>query len=428
VAEYDAVIVGAGIVGLATAYYIKKKRPNDKILIVDKMNAAGQGNTAKSAAMFRCFFYSNTNLTLADSSIEFYRYVQEKLGVNLGIRWTGYLWLYQAKDYEIIEPVLKTMAIRGMKYEIYDKKELAEKLKIRVNVTDDEEAKIMGLANVDLGVFIPKAGAIDVDALVKFYETEFLKMNGKISYSTSVKSILVEPETSFGIPGEPYFWQRPTVTGVETSRGIIKAKKTIVAAGSWTPLLLDPIGIESYIKPKKRQIFSVKAKTEELKSLLWSKGFNKEGCIPFTILPCPRVYLKPALEEEAFWFSYADDFPRGFKHEEDPQPEENFYQYGMYQIAVKYFPQFIGSSPFSSFAGLYEINTIDGQPLIFEENNVMIVGGASGSGIMKADAIGRIAAALYACEEKALLYGDREFKVSDLGIEKRKIEPEKLVI
>jgi len=59
---------------------------------------------------------------------------------------------------------------------------------------------------------------------------------------------------------------------------------------------------------------------------------------------------------------------------------------------------------------------------------LMVVGGASGSGIMKADAIGRIAEALYSDEEHALLYGDRKFKVSDLGIKSRHVEPEKLVI
>jgi FAD-dependent oxidoreductase domain-containing protein 1 len=84
--------------------------------------------------------------------------------------------------------------------------------------------------------------------------------------------------------------------------------------------------------------------------------------------------------------------------------------------------------PFSSFAGLYEINSIDGQPIIFEENGVLVVGGASGSGILKADAIGTIAAALYNGEEYAYLYGDRKFKVSDLGLRNRSVEPEKLVI
>jgi hypothetical protein len=56
------------------------------------------------------------------------------------------------------------------------------------------------------------------------------------------------------------------------------------------------------------------------------------------------------------------------------------------------------------------------------------VGGASGSGILKADSMGRIAAALYGGEEFANLYGERKFKVSDLGLKNRSVEPEKLVI
>ncbi|NIQ07001.1 MAG: hypothetical protein GWO20_15115 [Candidatus Korarchaeota archaeon] len=47
---------------------------------------------------------------------------------------------------------------------------------------------------------------------------------------------------------------------------------------------------------------------------------------------------------------------------------------------------------------------------------------------MKADAIGRIAAALYNGEEYAFLYGRRRFRVSDLGLENRCVEREKLII
>ena len=58
----------------------------------------------------------------------------------------------------------------------------------------------------------------------------------------------------------------------------------------------------------------------------------------------------------------------------------------------------------------------------------MVVGGASGSGILKGDAIGRIATSLCNSEEYVLLYGDKKFKVSDLGLKNRNVEPEKLVI
>jgi len=378
--------------------------------------------------MFRCFFYSRTNLTLVDTSVEFYRYVHETLKVDLKLKWTGYLWLFSEQDYKEAEPVLKSMSERGLEYKLYEEKALTEKLKMNTRVTSDEEAQMMKLADVNIGVFVPKAGSIDIDELVKFYETEFKKMGGETQYNTCVEGIIVEPEYSLGIPNEPYFWQNPRATGVKTNKGVIKAKKTIIAAGAWASTLLDQVGIDVPSKPIKRQLFSVRANNEELRRLLYVKGFGKEGCMPFTILPKPRVYVKPALEEDAFWFSYGDHFPRAFKLEDDPQSEENYYKYGIYQVVTKYFPQFIGCQPHGSWAGQYALNTIDGQPVIMEENDVIVVGSCSGSGNMKADAVGRIAAALYAGEEYAVLHGEKEFKVSNLGLKKRNVEPEKLII
>ncbi len=427
-AEYDAIVVGAGILGLATAYHLKSKNSRMNVLVVDKMGAAGQGSTAKSAAAFRCLFASRTNFALADSSVEFYKYVQDDLGLDLKLRWAGYLWFFDENGYRRILPVLKDLAGKGFQYKEYDENDLAKKLDMRTSFADDEEAKMMGLGNVYKGVLIPKAGLIDVDSLVKFYESEYLKLGGKIQYNTTVQEVLVEPRQPLGMPGEPYFWQDATVTGLKTDRGSISAKKTVLAAGAWLSQLLDPVGIECFVKAKKRQVFSIKAKTEGLKKLLFSKEFTNAGCLPFTILPKPNAYIRPAPEEDALWLAYADEFPRAFKIEDEPEPEENFYKYGLYQVMLKYFPQFTDCQPFSAFAGLYEINSIDGQPVIFEENGLMVVGGASGSGILKADSIGRIATALHDGEEYALLYGDRKFKVSDLGLKNRSVEPERLVI
>jgi glycine/D-amino acid oxidase-like deaminating enzyme len=424
----DVLIVGAGIIGLSTAYHLKSENPKLDVLVVDKLSAAGQGSTAKSAAAFRCLFASRTNFALADSSAEFYKHVQDDLKFDLKLQWAGYLWFFDEDGYHRMLPVLKDLAGKGFKYVEYSEDELARKLDMRTSLAGDEEAQLMGLGNVYKGILIPKAGLIDVDSLVKFYESEFLRLGGKVQYNTHVDEIVAEPRQPFGMPGEPYFWQDAIITGAKTNKGPIRAKKTIIAAGAWTPQLLDPLGIECFIKAKKRQIFSIKAKTEQLRKLLFSKEFTNAGCLPFTILPKPPAYIRPAPEEDALWLAYADEFPRAFKIEDDPEPEEDYYRFGLYQVFVKYFPQFKDCQPFSAFAGLYEINTIDGQPLVFEENGLMVVGGASGSGILKGDAIGRIATSLCNGEEYALLYGDKKFKVSDLGLKNRNVEPEKLVI
>ncbi len=426
--EYDVVIVGAGILGVSTAYHIKSGNPKLRILIVDRLGAAGQGSTAKSAAAFRCLFHSRTNYALADSSVEFYRHLQNDLGVDLKLRWTGYLWLFANDYYHKIIPVLKDLANRGFKYVEYGEGDLVEKLGMRTDFSGDKEAEALGIKDVYKGVLIPKAGLIDVDSLVRFYELAFLRLGGEIRYNTEVTEIMVEPCRPLGMPGEPYFWQDSRVTGVKTGNDLLKAKKTIVATGPWLSHLMDQVGIECFVKAKKRQIFSVKAQDAALKKLLFTKAFTDAGCLPFTILPKPSAYIRPAPEEDALWLAYADEFPRAFKVEAEPEPEENFYTYGLYQILVKYFPQFVGSRVFSAFAGLYEINTLDGQPVIFEENGLLAVGGASGSGIMKADAIGRIAAAVYNGDDYALLHDNQRFRVSDLGLKNRSVEPEKLVI
>ncbi|MCS7125174.1 MAG: FAD-binding oxidoreductase [Candidatus Bathyarchaeota archaeon] len=426
--EYDVVIIGAGVIGLSTAYHIKSRHPASRVLVVDKFNAAGQGSTAKSMSAFRCLFSSKVNYLLSDSSVDFYTYVQNCLGVDLKLTFVGYLWLLSEKEYGEMRPILKGLAANNLKYEEYEVEVLAKKLYLNARLAGDEEAEVLGLNDVYKGVFIPKAGIVDADSVAKFYEEEFLRLGGEIRYGVKVEGFIVEPCKPLGIPGEPFFWQEARVSGVKTSVGVINAKKTVLAAGAWIPQLLDAVGIECFIKPKKRQVFAVEAKKLELKRLLYTEGFNPVGCMPFTILPRPRVLIRPFPTESVFWLSYADDFPRAFRLEEDPQPEKNFYEYGIYQVLVKYFPQFRDCHPYSAFAGLYEINTLDGHPVVFEENDLIVVGGASGSGIMKADAIGRIAAALYDGEEYAVLYGGRKFKVSDLSIRERHVERENLQI
>jgi glycine/D-amino acid oxidase-like deaminating enzyme len=428
VTEYDVVIVGAGVIGLSTAYHIKRLNPHSRVLVVEKFNAAGQGSTAKSMSAFRCLFSSPINYVLSDSSVDFYNHVQKELGVDLKLFFVGYLWLLSEDDFAELAPILKELAAKSLKYGEYEAEELARRLGLVTRLRGDEEAELMGLKDVYKGVFIPKAGIIDADCVVKFYEEEFMRLGGEIRYGVKVEDLIVEACQPLGIAGEPFFWQESRVSGVKTNSGIIKAKKTILAAGAWIPQLLDNVGIECFIKPKKRQVFAVEAKNPLLRQLLFTSGFNSVGCIPFTILPKPRVLIRPFPTEGVFWLSYADDFPRAFKLEEDPQPEKNFYQYGIYQVLVKYFPQFRDCRPYSAFAGLYEINTLDGHPVIFEERDLIVVGGASGSGIMKADAIGRIAAALYNGEKYAPLYGGRKFKISDLSIKERCVESEKLQI
>ena len=80
---FDVIIVGAGCLGVATAYYMQKNSPNKKILLVERTLAAGQANTAMSAAAVRNMFASSTNQLLTDTSIKYFEHVQNEIEYDL---------------------------------------------------------------------------------------------------------------------------------------------------------------------------------------------------------------------------------------------------------------------------------------------------------------------------------------------------------
>jgi FAD-dependent oxidoreductase domain-containing protein 1 len=425
--ECDILVIGAGVLGLSTAYHLKERNPGKKVLVVDRFGGPGQGNSAKSEGGIRNMFTSETNYLLADSTIDWFGHLEKDLGYDLKLHQIGYLWLYSNEQYRHQREALKKIESKGAELRTIERGELERKIPALVTeFGDDEEAELLGLDPVDFGIFGKKCGSIDADALVRSYEQEFLKLGGEITYGTEVKRLILKPVEELELPGEPFVWQEKRITGAETSRGEIRADTTVVAAGVWSERLLDPVGLDSYMRPKKRQIFVFK--DPKLEELLKAEGFNEYGTLPLTILPKASILFRPELSEGSFWLGCADDLGRAFGLENDPQAEEDYYTNNIYHVLVKYFPCFEDVRPMNMWAGQYAINGFDGLPVVTGEEGLIYVGAASGSGIMKADALGRIAAALYAGEEKAELYGGRRFRVTDLGVRHRMVERETMII
>jgi len=80
------------------------------------------------------------------------------------------------------------------------------------------------------------------------------------------------------------------------------------------------------------------------------------------------------------------------------------------------------------WAGYYAYNTIDKTHYVFRDKNIIVATGSSGSGIMKADAVGRVVASLQGGVEKTVLFGDLVIDTSDLGVHKRRVKEEEMVI
>ena len=418
----DVLVIGAGVLGLSSAYHLKRKNPEKSVLVVDALGGPGRGNTAKSAGVFYNLHSSESNYLLADSTIDWLFHLQDDLGYDLDLAQHGYLYLLSESKYSMLRGLVSKMRRWGIDLRTYDKDELKRVMPDLVTEFGEEETELMGLDPVDVGLFGVKCGSVNTDALARSLEVDFLGLGGEVSYNTAVTSLILRPERRLDLPGEPFVWQDIQVVGAETERGEIEAETTVVAAGVWSERLLDPIGFDPLMRPKTRAIFVFK--DPRLQGLLGVRGFSSLNTLPFTQIPEIRIYLKAELTEGSIWLGCADDFGRRYGLEDDPKPESGLYSNSIYPALVKYLPCFQDIRPVNMWAGQRAINRYDGVPVVAPAPGMIYVGSATGTGIMKCDALGRAVAALYADEEDVELFGGRRLKAASLGVETRGVEKE----
>lgn len=418
----DVLVIGAGVLGLSSAYHIKRTNPKLNVTLIDQFSGPAQGNTAKCAGGYRNMLTTDTNIKLAESTIKWFRELQENKGFNLGFHNTGYLYLLSEPEFQKRKQSFFTMEQKGIELEYNDKMDLKRKLP-DLQLEHDDEAELMGLKPIEIGIQGLNCGVINADALARAYETMFLRLGGEAQYNTVATKLIHKPRRELGLSGEPFVWQSSTIKGAETSSGPIEAATTVLATGAWAGRLLDAIGIDCNIRPKKRMIYMFDH--ENLRRLRDAKGFNKYGKLPVLQLPDAKVYFKADIQEDNIWLSVTEGIGRKYGLEDDPQPEERAYTENAYHGLVKYFPCFKDIRPSNMWAGQRAINSMDKQPIVAPTPGLIYVGAATGNGILKSDALGRTVAALHNGEQEATMYDGSTLRVSDLGIVNRNVGLEK---
>lgn len=419
---YDVVVVGAGVTGLSTAYHLKRLSPDLSVLVVDKFSACGQGNTSKSAAKIRDTLASNVGRKLAQTSIEFYKETQAEQDIGLNLM--GYLWIISEEQRHENQDAIRHMQANGVRLKFYNSGELKERLPQLTQIVNGEHQQLLGLPHGVVGMLGLNCGSIEPDLLTRFYETQFKSKGGQVLYGKEVTGFSLHQDDDDDSALDPRFPDNK-IYGVKVDGNRIPAKQVVVAVNTWGKVLLEErLGVKSHIFPKTRQLMPIKSDLFENVRGFAGEGNGDKG-FPFTILPYQGIYLYRQ-GPETLMVGCADQVGRPIRFEEQPVGEPSFFETKVMPAVSGYFPELEAAPRLRPDAGQYDYSA-DGEPNVFWAlENLLVVNGLSGKGIMKADSVGRIAASGLIGLSEAVLHGGEKFAVSHLDINPRdrRVDPD----
>ncbi len=405
---FDFIIVGAGIIGCSTAYHLTRLEPNCRVLLIDQYSDAGKGNTGKSAAMFRNIFSSKTSQALANSSIAFYG----SLAKEFHFTPHGYLWLFskdnwpRAKDF-LNNPYAHNAGISSLSL---------NKIQSLIQINSTSSNEFPGIYK---GLFGSQCGSLSANALVRYYLNAFLQQGGEFLGNTNIKTLTFSNKREYFPP-----WSPMSLHYIISSTGKkLSAGQFCFATGAWTAELFIPLGINPGVLPKKRQLFAIKTSRPSFFPQSLSKN------TPAIIFPKGGIYIKPSKNPAILTLGCSDTLGNPFiRAEESPQADQGYYNTIIQPPLNHYFPMLPPYSVTTAWAGYYSYYTPDNNPVIDSVHNCTWVSGTSGSGIMKADAIGRITAAKLLGRKRATLFSGQQFTVANLSLSHRNVDKEELVL
>jgi sarcosine oxidase subunit beta len=128
--RFDAVIIGAGIIGAAVALELARK--GWRTLNVDALPAAGYGSTSASAAVIRVYYSTRSGTGLAYEGYHHWRHWAEHLGLPEGtelarFKETGSV-VTKTEENQHLRPICALMAELGIPFEDWDAAELQRRL------------------------------------------------------------------------------------------------------------------------------------------------------------------------------------------------------------------------------------------------------------------------------------------------------------
>jgi sarcosine oxidase, subunit beta len=360
-------VIGGGIMGAATAYYLARRGCTDVVILEKDLLA--QASTGLSAGGIRQQFSHPANIHLSQEAVRVFEQFDQEFGVNMEFRQVGYLFLAQSED---------------VWQEFLTNVELQRQHNVPVEALSPDEIKYrwpyLNVDDLRGGTFCPQDGYADPYMAAMGFANAARQLGVRIEEQTRVTAINV---------------QGGKVLGVETTKGPIATPVVVNVSGPWGGQVAQMAGFDLPVKPYRRQVFVTKA---------------------FDPIPKPVPMILDI--EPAFYFR--GEGPAILMGMSDPQEPSSFNVNWDYSFMEKVIDKAFHRAPIleeaeigRGWGGLYAI-TPDDNPIIGalpDAAGFYCAIGFSGHGFQQAPTVGRILSEL-------ILDGQTDFDLSPFAYDR----------
>jgi len=350
---YDVILVGGGVMGCATATYLLKADKNLQVAIVEMDPTYARSSTTLSDGNHRIQFNLKENILMSLYGLEVLETFAEDMAVDgdqpdIAFRRQGNLYLVDEGGRPEAEQGLVLQQSLGCQVEWLAPADITQRYPLLNPV---------GCVGATFGA---SDGTMDPHAVLMAYKNKAVSLGARF-IQAEVAGLLKDDNQ---------------VTGVRLASGEKLAAKYVVnCAGAWAAQLAETAGITLPVQPVKRQVFVVETEA------------RPEGILPLILLPT-GLYL---IHEGGGHFMCGKSLP------DDPIAFEFTWDQGIFEDKlwpelVEYIPTFDRLRVASGWAGLYAVNTLDGNAILGEWPELKgfyLANGFSGHGFQQCHAVGR---------------------------------------
>jgi methylglutamate dehydrogenase subunit A len=203
---YDTIVVGGGGHGLATAYYLAKEHGITDVAVVEK-GYLGSGNVGRNTTIIRSNYLLPGNTAFYEKSLRLWEGLEQDINYNAMVSQRGVLNLFHSDaGRDAAARRGNAMRLNGVDAELLDREQVRARVPL-LNL-DSERFPIKG------GLLQPRGGTVRHDAVAWGYARAADRRGVDMLQNCEVTGIRVE---------------QGKVTGVETTRGFIGARRVALA-------------------------------------------------------------------------------------------------------------------------------------------------------------------------------------------------------